>query len=104
MSARPLLLASALSLATAPVWAQRFTRLRGLAGAADVETGSGRIDITAARGASLKFDASTGSGSITLKGVDVSGTVEKRRLQGTVAGGANEVKLVSRSGSIRIAQ
>jgi hypothetical protein len=79
-------------------------RVRGLAGAADVETGSGRIDATLAGQASPRVDLSTGSGSVTLGGVDVDGTVEKRRVTGSVGTGGELVRLVSRSGSIRLSR
>jgi hypothetical protein len=79
-------------------------RLRGLSGAADVETGSGRIDVALASKASPRVDLSTGSGSVTLKGIDVDGTVEKRRVTGSVGTGGALVRLVSRSGSIRLSR
>lgn len=79
-------------------------RVRGLAGAADVETGSGRIDVTLASRASARVDLSTRSGSVTLGGVDVDGTVEKRRVTGSVGSGGELVRLVSRSGSIRLSR
>jgi DUF4097 and DUF4098 domain-containing protein YvlB len=79
-------------------------RLRELSGAADVETGSGRIDVALASKASPRVDLSTGSGSVTLKGIDVDGTIEKRRVTGSVGAGGALVRLVSRSGSIRLSR
>lgn len=77
-------------------------RLQGLAGAADVETGSGRIEIALATGAALRLDAATGSGSIYVTGVQVAGEIAKRRVTGVIGAGGPEVRLVSRSGSIRV--
>jgi len=77
-------------------------RLQGLGGAADVETGSGRIEISLTSGAALRLDADTGSGSIDVKSLQVTGVVEKRRVIGTTGAGGAEVRLVSRSGSIRV--
>ena len=79
-------------------------RLRDLSGAADVETGSGRIDVALGSKASSQVDVSTGSGSVTLKGVDVDGTVEKRRVTGSIGSGGELIRLVSRSGSIRLSR
>ena len=77
-------------------------QLTGLAGAADIETGSGRITIALTRDATVRVALSTGSGSIDVKTLGVAGTIEKRRVVGTVGAGGPDVKLVSRSGSIRI--
>ena len=77
-------------------------QLRGLAGAADVDTGSGRITVVLAPATAVRVDLTTGSGSIDVKTLGVAGTIEKRRAVGTVGAGGPEVKLVSRSGSIRI--
>jgi hypothetical protein len=76
--------------------------LRGLAGAADVETGSGRITVTLTPAAALRVDLSTGSGSIDVKAAGVAGSIETRRVIGTIGAGGPNVTLVSRSGSIRI--
>ncbi len=77
-------------------------RVQSLGGAADIETGSGRIEIGLVTGAALRLDASTGSGSIEVTGVQVAGEVEKRRVIGTIGAGGPEVRLVSRSGSIKV--
>lgn len=77
-------------------------RLRGLAGAADVETGSGRIVVLLVPDAALRLEASTGSGAIDLRGIDVAGDVGKRRVTGTIGAAGADVRLVSRSGSIRL--
>jgi DUF4097 and DUF4098 domain-containing protein YvlB len=77
-------------------------QLRGLAGAADVETGSGRITVTLTPAAALRVDLSTGSGSIDVKAAGVAGSIETRRVIGTIGAGGPNVTLVSHSGSIRI--
>jgi hypothetical protein len=90
---------------TGPVYVRTSSssvRLTGLAGAADVETGSGRITVTLTRDAAIRLDSSTRSGSIDVRTLDVAGTVEKRRVTGVVGGGGPDVRLVSRSGSIRV--
>jgi DUF4097 and DUF4098 domain-containing protein YvlB len=77
-------------------------QLRGLAGATDVETGSGRITVALSPTAALRVDLTTRSGSIDVKTVGVLGTIDKRRVVGTIGAGGPDVTLVSRSGSIRI--
>jgi DUF4097 and DUF4098 domain-containing protein YvlB len=77
-------------------------RLQSLAGTADVETGSGRIEVALATGAALRLDATTGSGSIDVTGVQVTGEIAKRRVTGVIGAGGREVRLVSRSGSIKV--
>ncbi len=79
-------------------------RLRGLTGAADIETGSGRVELTLAPRAALRLDLSTASGSVSLDDVDVDGTVEKRRVSGVVGSGDALARVVSRSGSIKLAR
>lgn len=79
-------------------------RLTGVSGATIVETGSGRIEVDLAPGAAAALDASTGSGSVDVRAVTVDGTVEKRRVAGAIGTGGAEVRLVSRSGSIRVRQ
>ena len=79
-------------------------RLRGVSGATVVETGSGRIEVDLAPGTAAALDASTGSGSVDVRAVPVDGTVENRRVVGAIGGGGARVRLVSRSGSIRVRQ
>ena len=77
-------------------------RLKGLGGAADIETGSGRIEIELAPGAALRLDALTRSGGVDVKAVQVTGEIDKRRVRGAIGAGGPDVRLVSRSGSIKI--
>jgi DUF4097 and DUF4098 domain-containing protein YvlB len=96
-------------------------RLTGARGALSVTTGSGRVIVDGAPGgawktstgsgsvemslepAPLTIDAKSGSGSVTLQGGNVVGTVSKKRIDGTVDGGGPRVTIESRSGSIRLA-
>ena len=95
-------------------------RLSGARGALTVTTGSGRVIVDGAPGcawktstgsgsiemslapAPLTIDAKSGSGSVTLQGGNVQGTVSKKRIDGTVEGGGPRVTVESRSGSIRL--
>lgn len=95
-------------------------RLSGVRGGLTVTTGSGRITVDGAPGGAWKassgsgsvdvtlasapmtIDAKTGSGSVTLEGGTVHGTVSKKRIDGTVSGGGPRVTVESRSGSIRL--
>ena len=78
-------------------------RVHGRPGAPwTVTTGSGAIDMGVEPRTAITVDAETGSGSIRLEGVAVTGTVTKRRVEGAVAGGGPAVRLDSRSGSIRV--
>lgn len=79
-------------------------QITGLSGGADVETGSGRITVALFREAAIRLDATTRSGSIDVRALEVAGTVEKRRVTGAVGGGGPDVRLASRSGSIRVAR
>jgi len=96
-------------------------RITGARGALSVTTGSGRVTVDGAPGgawktstgsgsvemslasAPLTIDAKSGSGSVTLQGGSVHGTVSKQRIDGTVDGGGPRVTIESRSGSIRLA-
>jgi len=96
-------------------------RVTGARGALSVTTGSGRVIVDGAPGgawktstgsgsvemslapAPLTIDAKSGSGSVTLQGGSVHGTVSKQRIDGTVDGGGTRVTIESRSGSIRLA-
>jgi Putative adhesin len=77
-------------------------RLRGVAGATTVETGSGRIEVWLAENPRLNLDATTRSGSVDVRALEVDGSVEKRRVVGTIGGGGAQMRLVTRSGSIRV--
>ena len=46
------------------------------------------------------LDASSGSGSVKVIGASVQGSVSKRKVVGSIAGGGPLVKAASRSGSI----
>jgi len=64
-----------------------------------VTAGSGSIDIVTANSATFALDAS-GGGSVKVIGPDVQGSVSKRKVVGTIAGGGPLMKVVSRSGSV----
>jgi hypothetical protein len=50
----------------------------------------------------FKVDASSGSGSVTVDGADVQGTVTQRKVSGIVGNGGPLVRINSRSGSIAV--
>ncbi|MEO7275017.1 MAG: DUF4097 family beta strand repeat-containing protein [Vicinamibacterales bacterium] len=62
---------------------------------------SGGIRLAVGSGG-LTVEATTGSGSVVIEGLRVDGTIEKRKVVGTVARGGPAVRATSRSGSIRI--
>jgi DUF4097 and DUF4098 domain-containing protein YvlB len=95
--------------------------LRGTAGPVAAESGSGHITVTGSprapwritagsgsvelafpRDASATIDASSRSGSVTVRGADLQGTIGKHDARGTFGGGGASVRVTSRSGSIRI--
>ena len=78
-------------------------RLHGVSGPTAVETGSGRIEIWLAPGTGIDLDALTRSGGVDVRAVKVIGVVDKRHVGGAIGGGGVKVRLVTRSGSIRIA-
>ena len=63
-------------------------------------TGSGGLDIATESSVPFTLDASTRSGSVKVVGSSVQGSVSKRKVTGTIAGGGPLVKVASRSGSI----
>jgi hypothetical protein len=65
-----------------------------------VSAGSGRVDIATESSVSFTLDAVSGSGSIKVIGASVQGSVSKRKVVGSIAGGGPLVKVASRSGSI----
>jgi len=65
-------------------------------------TGSGSVDIAAGSSVPFTLDASSGSGSVKIIGASVRGSVSKRKVAGSIAGGGPLVKVASRSGSIVI--
>ena len=66
----------------------------------NASSGSGGIDIATESSVPFTIDASTGSGSVKVIGASVQGSVSKRKVVGSVAGGGPLVKVASRSGSI----
>jgi DUF4097 and DUF4098 domain-containing protein YvlB len=64
--------------------------------------GSGSIDIATESSMPFTLDAGGGSGSVKVIGASVQGSVSKRKVVGSIAGGGPLLKLTSRSGSIVI--
>ena len=64
--------------------------------------GSGSVDISTESTVPFTIDASSGSGSVKLIGATVQGSVSKRKVVGSVAGGGPLMKVRSRSGSIAV--
>jgi putative adhesin len=67
-----------------------------------VWTGSGSVAITLDRDTSAELAAKSGSGSIRVDGMTVTGRSSKREVAGTLGAGGPMIKVNSRSGSIRI--
>jgi len=68
-----------------------------------VPTGSSRIDVSLdTSGASL--EATSGSGSVDVSALTLTGTIDKRRAQGTIGKGGPLVQLSSRSGAVHVRQ
>jgi hypothetical protein len=87
---------------TASTQSGRVTIQGAPARAWEISTGSGSVALSLEPGAGLEVDASSRSGSVTLDGDSVEGTVTKRRVSGTVRGGGPLIRVVSGSGSIRL--
>jgi len=62
--------------------------------------GSGSVDIAIESNVPFALDASSGSGSVKVIGASMQGSVSKRKVVSSVAGGGPLVKVASRSGSI----
>ena len=62
--------------------------------------GSGSVDVVTAPSVPFTLDASSGSGSVKVIGATVQGSVSKRKVIGSIAGGGPLMKMTSRSGSI----
>jgi hypothetical protein len=78
-------------------------RIRGTSGDPwNVSTGSGAIDVALDANAILTLEATTGSGSVNVDGATVQGVVSKKRVAGAIKGGGPLMRLISRSGSIRV--
>lgn len=68
----------------------------------EISGGSGSFDVKLARRVGFDLDASSGSGSVRLDGLDLSGSASKGVATGAVAGGGPLVQARTRSGSIAI--
>jgi hypothetical protein len=68
----------------------------------DVSAGSGSIEVDFYAPVNATLQAATGSGSIETPERMVTGSIEKRRVEGAIGSGGPIVRLASRSGSIRI--
>jgi DUF4097 and DUF4098 domain-containing protein YvlB len=95
-------------------------RLRGVRGGLIVKTQSGHVSVGGTPGASwvtttgssgvdldieetaFSLDAQSRSGSVTVDGHAVQGSVAKRQVNGTVKGGGPLVRVLSGSGSVRV--
>jgi DUF4097 and DUF4098 domain-containing protein YvlB len=72
-------------------------------GDVSVQTGSGDVLLRLPNDAAYTLDASTGSGSInTAQPITVQGRLRRNRVEGTVRGGGNAVRVRTGSGSIDI--
>ena len=68
-----------------------------------VQTGSGSVVLQLPTDAAYTLDATTGSGSIsTAQPITMQGRLRRNRVQGTVRGGGNSVRVRTGSGSIDI--
>jgi hypothetical protein len=67
-----------------------------------VSTGSGAVALDVSAVDSLSVEASSGSGSVTVRGATVRGVVEKRRVSGTIGAGGPPLRATSRSGSVTL--
>jgi hypothetical protein len=68
----------------------------------DVSAGSGSIEVDLYAPANAMLHATTGSGSVDTPQRMVTGSIEKRRVEGAIGNGGPVVRLASRSGSIRV--
>jgi hypothetical protein len=68
----------------------------------DVSTGSGAVDIALDPGTPFSLQATSSSGSATLVGAEIQGSASKRNVAGTISGGGPLVRVISRSGAVRI--
>jgi DUF4097 and DUF4098 domain-containing protein YvlB len=67
-----------------------------------VSSGSSGIDVDFASSVNATLLASTGSGTVYTPDRLVTGSIDKRRVEGAIGSGGPEVRLASRSGSIRV--
>jgi DUF4097 and DUF4098 domain-containing protein YvlB len=68
----------------------------------EVTTSSSAIDLAFVQGAAATLDLTSRSGGVRVEGLEVAGTVDKRRVTGTVGAGGPVVHARSGSGSIRL--
>ncbi len=68
----------------------------------DASTGSGSVDIGLDATASVTVDLRSRSGSVSIAGVPMQGSVTKRRAAGSIGGGGPLLRVTSGSGSVRI--
>jgi hypothetical protein len=68
----------------------------------DVSAGSGSIEVDFHVPVNATLHATTGSGSVETPERMVTGSIEKRRVDGEIGSGGPVVRLASRSGSIRV--
>jgi hypothetical protein len=67
-----------------------------------VTTNSSGIDLALDPSAAATLDLASRSGSVRVEGLDVTGTIDKRYVSGTVGTGGAAVHVRSGSGSIRL--
>jgi hypothetical protein len=72
------------------------------ASAWNVSTGSGAVEIALGPATPFSLQATSGSGSATLVGAEIQGSASKRNVAGTIRGGGPLVRVISRSGAVRI--
>jgi len=65
-------------------------------------SGSGSLEIAIDSSSSFSLGAMTGSGSVSVDGATVQGSVSKREVSGDIGAGGPLVRVSSRSGSIRV--
>ena len=70
----------------------------------DLSTGSGAIEMSLDSSARFRLEATSGSGSVTLRGASVQagGVVEKKTIRGDVGSDGPVIRANSRSGSVTI--
>jgi DUF4097 and DUF4098 domain-containing protein YvlB len=67
-----------------------------------ITSGSGSFDLDFDSNAKLTLEARSGSGSVSVEGSTLQGSMSKGTASGTIGGGGPLVRATSRSGSIRI--
>jgi hypothetical protein len=67
-----------------------------------ITTSSSAIDLAFAPGTAAALDIASRSGGVRVEGLQVTGTVDKRRVAGTLGAGGPTVQARSGSGSIRL--